>query len=161
MKVIQGQSFQCGPRYTNLAYIGEGKTFRPAYVQRARRRRLARRRQCQNGQRMLLLLPNGMKVRPLEDGLDVFFYRLFINQAITHILGPFQAITFSTIVLGIKLVVPSNACHNKHITILNHQQMNDMNVNKFSLLLMFHRVNTKLRGNRIKSFFTQIRTCWA
>ena len=32
MKVIQGQSFQCGPRYTNLAYIGEGKTFRPAYV---------------------------------------------------------------------------------------------------------------------------------
>ena len=98
---------------------------------------------------------------PFEDGLDVFFYRLFINQAITHILGPFQAIKFSTIVLGIKLVVPSNACHNKHITILNHQQMNDMNVNKFSLLLMFHRVNTKLRGNRIKSFFTQIRTCWA
>ena len=24
IEVIRGQSFDCGPRYTNLAYIGEG-----------------------------------------------------------------------------------------------------------------------------------------
>ena len=24
IEVIRGQSFECGPRYTNLAYIGEG-----------------------------------------------------------------------------------------------------------------------------------------
>ena len=24
VEVIRGQNFECGPRYTNLAYIGEG-----------------------------------------------------------------------------------------------------------------------------------------
>jgi len=24
IEVIRGQNFECGPRYTNLAYIGEG-----------------------------------------------------------------------------------------------------------------------------------------